>query len=302
MVGSAILRYLKSDGYKNIITRSHDDLDLINQESTKRFFFSEKPEYVFIAAAKVGGILANNSFKGQFLYENLSIQNNIIHFSHKVRVKKLLFLGSACVYPRLSKQPIKEEALLSGLLEPTNEPYAIAKISGIKLCQSYYEQYGHNFISLMPNNLYGPNDNFDLSTSHVLPALIRKIHEAKINLNNEVEIWGTGKPLREFLYVDDLASAAIFLFKNLDAEELYKIGISHINIGSGEEISIKELATLIKDVVGFDGKLSFNKNMPDGMPRKLLDNTIIDNLGWKNKTSLRDGIKSVYNWFLDQDY
>ena len=302
MVGSAILRYLKSDGYKNIITRSHDDLDLINQESTKRFFFSEKPEYVFIAAAKVGGILANNSFKGQFLYENLSIQNNIIHFSHKVRVKKLLFLGSACVYPRLSEQPIKEEALLSGLLEPTNEPYAIAKISGIKLCQSYYEQYGHNFISLMPNNLYGPNDNFDLSTSHVLPALIRKIHEAKINLNNEVEIWGTGKPLREFLYVDDLASAAIFLFKNLDAEELYKIGISHINIGSGEEISIKELATLIKDVVGFDGKLSFNKNMPDGMPRKLLDNTIIDNLGWKNKTSLKDGVKSVYDWFLDQNY
>tara|TARA_Y100000746_G_C15447223_1_gene425536 strand:+ start:645 stop:1553 length:909 start_codon:yes stop_codon:yes gene_type:complete len=302
MVGSAILRYLKSDGYKNIITRSHDDLDLINQESTKRFFFSEKPEYVFIAAAKVGGILANNSFKGQFLYENLSIQNNIIHFSHKVRVKKLLFLGSACVYPRLSKQPIKEEALLSGLLEPTNEPYAIAKISGIKLCQSYYEQYGHNFISLMPNNLYGPNDNFDLSTSHVLPALIRKIHEAKINLNNEVEIWGTGKPLREFLYVDDLASAAIFLFKNLDAEELYKIGISHINIGSGEEISIKELATLIKDIVGFNGKLAFNKNMPDGMPRKLLDNTIIDNLGWKNKTSLKDGVKSVYDWFLDQNY
>ena len=302
MVGSAILRYLKGNGYKNIITRAHDDLDLINQESTKRFFFSEKPEYVIIAAAKVGGILANNSFKGQFLYENLSIQNNIIHFSHKVRVRKLLFLGSACIYPRLSEQPIKEQELLSGLLEPTNEPYAIAKISGIKLCQSYYEQYGHNFISLMPNNLYGPNDNFDLSTSHVLPALIRKIHEGKVNSNNEVEIWGTGKPLREFLYVDDLASAAIFLIKNLDAEELYKMGISHINIGSGEEISIKELATLIKDVVGFDGKLIFNKNMPDGMPRKLLDNTIINNLGWKNKTSLKDGIKSVYNWFLGQNY
>ena len=300
MVGSAILRCLKSNGYKNIITKTHNELDLMDQENTKRFFFSEKPDYVFVAAAKVGGILANSIYKGQFLYENLSIQNNIIHYSHSVGVKKLLFLGSACIYPRLSDQPIKEEVLLSGVLEPTNEPYAIAKIAGIKLCQSYFEQYGDNYFSAMPNNLYGINDNFDLETSHVLPALIRKIHEAKVNAVDRVEIWGTGNPLREFLHVDDLAEAVIYLINNINAEELYKMGISHINIGSGDEISIKELAILIKNIIGFDGKLVFNTDKPDGMPRKLLDNTIINNFGWRSNIALAAGIKNVYSWYLTQ--
>ena len=297
MVGSAILRCLINSGYKNILTRTHHELNLIDQAKTKRFFHDERPEFVFIAAAKVGGILANSKFKGQFIYENLSIQNNIIHFSHEVGVKKLIFLGSSCIYPRNLQQPIREEALLSGYLEPTNEPYAVAKIAGIKLCQSYYKQYNDNFISLMPNNLYGPNDNFDLETSHVLPALVKKFHEAKVNANDKVEIWGTGKPQREFLHVDDLATATVFLFENLCAKKLYKMGISHINIGSGDEISIRELAFLIKEICEFNGRVIFNPDKPDGMPRKLLDTSFLNNLGWKANIELRDGIESLYKWY-----
>ena len=300
MVGSALVRSLKKNNYSNIINRTRAELDLMSQEKTKKFFFMEKPDYVFIAAAKVGGILANSLYKGQFLYENLLIQNNLIHFAHETGVKKLMFLGSACIYPQNNPQPIKEEALLSGVLEPTNEAYAISKIAGIKLCQSYYDQYGDNFISLMPNNLYGPNDNFDLENSHVIPAMIRKVHEAKINSLNNVEIWGTGSPLREFLHVDVLADSAIFLIKNLEAKELYDMEISHINIGSGEEISIKDLAILIKEVVDFHGDLIFNRNMPDGMKRKLLDTSRLNKLGWRSQISLNDGIKSVYSWYKSQ--
>ena len=301
MVGASILRCLNKNGFNNTITRTRDELNLIDQIKTKNFFNDEKPEYVFIAAAKVGGILANSKYRGQYLYENLCIQNNIIHSAHEAGVRKLIFLGSACVYPRASEQPIKESSLLSGHLEPTNESYAIAKIAGIKMCQSYFHQYGDNFISLMPNNLYGPNDNFDLETSHVLPALIRKIHEAKIKEKNTVEIWGTGKPLREFLHVDDLASAAVFLMEQLNADKLFDKGISHINIGSGEEISIEGLAMKIKKIIGFNGGLIFNKDKPDGMPRKLLDISVLNNLGWKSSIPLSDGLESVYSWFLNEN-
>jgi len=301
MVGSALVRNLKKNNYSNIINRTRTELDLMNQEKTKKFFFMEKPDYVFIAAAKVGGILANSLYKGQFLYENLLIQNNLIHFAHEIGVKKLMFFGSACIYPKNIPQPINEEALLNGALEPSNEPYAIAKIAGIKLCQSYYCQYGDNFISVIPNNLYGPNDNFDLENSHVIPAIIRKIHEAKINSLKNVEIWGTGSPFREFLHVDDLADSAIFLIKNLEAKELYDEQISHINIGSGEEISIKELAILIKEIIDFDGDLTFNRNMPDGMKRKLLDTSRLNKLGWRSQISLNDGIQSVYSWYKSQN-
>ena len=301
MVGASILRCLNKNGFNNTITRTRDELNLIDQIKTKNFFNDEKPEYVFIAAAKVGGILANSKYRGQYLYENLCIQNNIIHSAHEAGVRKLIFLGSACVYPRASEQPIKESSLLSGYLEPTNEPYAIAKIAGIKMCQSYFHQFGDNFISLMPSNLYGPNDNFDLETSHVLPALIRKIHEAKIKEKNTVEIWGTGKPLREFLHVDDLASAAVFLMEQLNADKLFDKGISHINIGSGEEISIEGLAMKIKKIIGFNGGLIFNKDKPDGMPRKLLDISVLNNLGWKSSIPLSDGLESVYSWFLNEN-
>jgi GDP-L-fucose synthase len=277
---------------------SHKELGLINQNDVLDFFKSEKPDIVFIAAAKVGGINANNTYRGQFLYENLMIQSNLIHAAHKYGVKKLLFLGSACIYPRNSKQPIREEYLLSSYLESTNEPYAIAKIAGIKMCENYYKQYGDNNISVMPNNLYGTNDNYDLETSHVLPALMRKFHEAKKHNHNSVEIWGSGKPLREFLHVDDMADACVFLMQNLSAKQLYSLGISHINIGSGDEVSIKELALIIKNIVGYEGDISFNNDYPDGMPRKLLDITRIRDLGWKSKINLKEGIKSVYKWYV----
>ena len=299
MVGSAILRKLKDLGYTNFVLRTHQELDLLNQNAVNNFFKIEKPDYVFLAAAKVGGINANNTFRGQFLYENLQIQNNVLHASHNSGVRKLLFLGSACIYPRNSLQPIKEEYLLTDYLEYTNEPYSIAKISGIKICENYYHQYGDDFISVMPNNLYGPNDNFNLETSHVLPALLRKFHEAKEEDKRYVEIWGSGQPLREFLHVDDLASACVFLMENISAKILYNSGITHINAGSGEEISIKDLALLIKNIVSYKGDIKFNPSFPDGMPRKLLDITRISEMGWKPTIKLSDGIESVYDWFLN---
>ncbi len=299
MVGSAIIRRLQREGYDKLKLRTHAELDLLNQQDVNLFFQSEKPEFVFVAAAKVGGILANNTYRGQFLYENLMIQNNVIHAAHRNGIKKLLFLGSACIYPRNASQPIKEEHLLTNILEPTNEPYSIAKISGIKLCENYYRQYGNNYISVMPNNLYGPNDNYDLETSHVLPALIRKFHEAKQKGIQSVEIWGTGMPKREFLYVDDLADACIFLMRNLEAIDLYESKISHLNVGSGEEISIKDLAKTIQNIIGFDGELEFNTKFPDGMARKLLDVSRIKKLGWSSKTNLEVGLKRTYKWFLN---
>ena len=298
MVGSAIVRCFKKKGFNNLLYQTHRQLDLIDQQKTLEFFKKEKPDYVIIAAAKVGGILANSTFKAQFIYENIQIQNNLIHSAFLAKVKKLLFLGSACIYPRLCSQPIKERSLLSGYLEPTNEFYSIAKIAGIKLCQGYFEQYGANFISAMPNNLYGPNDNFDLETSHVMPALIRKIYEAKIACDDEVEIWGSGKPLPEFLHVDDLAEAVFFLLNKISAKKLRQLDISHINIGSGEEISIKDLAILIKKIIGFKGSLEFNTKKPDGMPRKLLDNSIINKMGWKSHRSLENGTKQLFKWYL----
>jgi len=299
MVGSAIVRKLRKEGFNNIVLKTHQKLNLINQQSVNNFFEEEKPDHVFLAAAKVGGIKANNTFRGQFLYENLMIQNNIIHAAHKIGVDKLFFLGSACIYPRDASQPIKEEYILSNYLENTNEPYAIAKIAGIKLCENYFLQYGDNFISVMPNNLYGPNDNFDLDTSHVIPALLRKFHEANLNGTKKVEIWGTGKPKREFLHVDDLADACIFLMKNLDADKLYSMGISHINIGSGEEVTIKELALMLSEIVGFTGKMVFNEEFPDGMSRKLLDISILNNLGWETKINFKNGLNDLYAWFKE---
>ena len=298
MVGSAIVRKLNIEGFNNLILRSHKDLNLINQNEVAQFFNNEKPEYVFMAAATVGGIQANNTYRGKFLYENLMIQSNIIHAAHENKIKKLMFLGSACIYPRNALQPIKEEYLLSDYLESTNEPYAVAKIAGIKMCENYFYQYGDNFISVMPNNLYGPNDNFDLETSHVLPALLRKFHEAKSKNSKSVEIWGSGIPKREFMHIDDLADACFYLMNNLDAKDLNSKNISHINIGSGEEVAIKELALLIKNIVGFGGELNFNPNYPDGMPRKLLDVSRLNNLGWKSKIKLNEGLKSVYDWYL----
>jgi GDP-L-fucose synthase len=290
MVGSAIHRILKYKGFTNIVYRNLNELDLINQVETKRFFEKEKPEYVFLAAAKVGGIIANNTYRAQFIYENIQIQNNIIHSSYLNDVKKLLFLGSSCIYPKLAPQPIKEEYLLTGLLEPTNEPYAIAKIAGIKMCQAYNDQYNTNYISVMPTNLYGPNDNFDLETSHVLPALIRKFHEAKIENKPFVEIWGSGDPKREFLHVDDMADACVFLMDDYS-------GNNFLNIGVGEDISIKDLANLIKESVGFEGDLNFDKSKPDGTPRKLLDISKLHSLGWKHSITLSNGIEKTYNWF-----
>ncbi|HPH19775.1 MAG TPA: GDP-L-fucose synthase [Haliscomenobacter sp.] len=287
MVGSAIFRCLEKAGYHHLLTRTSSELDLRNQEAVKTFFELERPEYLFLAAAKVGGIVANNTYRGEFLYENLMIQNNVIHAAKEYGVKKLLFLGSSCIYPKLAPQPLKEEYLLSGFLEPTNEPYAIAKIAGIKLCEAYRDQYGCNFISAMPTNLYGPNDNYDLHTSHVLPALIRKFHEAKINGDSTVEIWGTGKPLREFLHVDDLAEACLFLMLNYNEA-------SHINIGTGEDLSILELAELIRGIVGFSGEIQLNTTKPDGTPRKLLDVSRIHTLGWKHRIGLQEGIERTY--------
>jgi GDP-L-fucose synthase len=290
LVGSAIIRALEKNGFTNLIVRTQSELNLINQQAVVDFFNKEKPEYIFLAAAKVGGILANNDFPAQFIYENLQIQNNIIHNAYLSGVKKLLFLGSSCIYPKNCPQPIKEEYLLSGYLEPTNEPYAIAKIAGIKMCQNYNRQYQTNFISVMPTNLYGLNDNFNLKTSHVLPALIRKFYEAKIADKKEAEVWGTGTEKREFLYVDDLADALIFLMNKYDNSKI-------INIGTGEDLSIKELAEIIKNVVGFNGKIIWDSAKPDGTPRKLLDVSRLNNLGWKNKINLVDGIRLTYEWY-----
>jgi GDP-L-fucose synthase len=287
MVGSAIVRKLKELGYTNLILKTRKELDLTNQFQVNQFFNLERPEYVFLAAAKVGGIRANNEFRADFIYENLIIQSNVIKASHNTGVKKLLFLGSSCIYPKLCPQPIKEEYLLTGLLEPTNDAYAIAKISGIKMCQDFNKQYETNYISVMPTNLYGPNDNYDLNNSHVLPALIRKFHDAKVEGKEKVEIWGTGTPKREFLYVDDLADACHYLMTNYNGSEI-------VNIGTGEDITIKDLANLVKEVVGFEGDIYFNTEMPDGTPRKLLDVNRIKGLGWTYKTSLKEGIQKTY--------
>jgi len=295
MVGSAIIRKLKEQGISKIITKTSRELDLRDQTSVDSFFNKERPDYVFLAAAKVGGILANNTYRGTFIYDNLMIQTNVIHASYRTEVKKLLFLGSSCIYPKLAPQPLEEDSLLTGLLEPTNEPYAIAKIAGIKMCEAYRSQYGCNFISAMPTNLYGPNDNYDLKKSHVLPALIRKFHEAKLHNKSSVEIWGTGSPKREFLHVDDLADACYFLMNHYE-------GSQHINVGSGEEISIKELALLIKSIIGFDGNLVHDLSKPDGTPRKLMDNRSLVNLGWSPKIKLENGISSVYNSLSNQSW
>lgn len=290
MVGSAIFRKLKGEGFTNLITRTSKELDLRNQQQVTDFFNETKPEYVFLAAAKVGGIIANSTYRADFLYENLAIQNNIIHNSYLAGVKKLLFLGSSCIYPKLAPQPLKEEYLLTGLLEPTNEPYAIAKIAGIKLCDAYRDQYNCNFISVMPTNLYGYNDNYHTENSHVLPALIRKFHEAKFKGTETVTIWGTGTPKREFLFADDLADACYFLMQNYDEPSL-------INIGTGEDVSIKDLALLIKRIVGFTGKLVFDSSKPDGTPRKLMDVSKLHSKGWKHTVDLEDGIKLAYQDF-----
>ena len=300
MVGSAIVRRLMRDGFGNLILRTHQELDLINQKNVFNFFKNNKPEYVIISAGKVGGIKANNKFRAEFLYENLMIQTNLIHSAYLNGVKKILFLGSSCIYPRNCTQPIKEGYLLTGELEQTNEPYAIAKIAGIKMCENYYRQYGCNFISAMPTNLYGPGDNFDLNNSHVIPALLRKFHEAKTNNSPSVEVWGTGTPKREFLYVDDLADACILLLKNLEASELEKNGITHINVGSGINQTIQELADTIRDVVGFEGQVNFDKTKPNGTPEKLLDITVLSNMGWKPTKSLKDGLEKTYIWVKEQ--
>ncbi|MCL6493993.1 MAG: GDP-L-fucose synthase [Ignavibacterium sp.] len=298
MVGSAIMRALQKNGYENLITKSFTELDLRRQSDVEKFFRQEKPEIVIVAAAKVGGILANNTYRAEFIYDNLMIEANLIHASYLNNTEKIIFLGSSCIYPKLAPQPLKEEYLLSGYLEFTNEPYAIAKIAGIKLCENYFRQYGCNFISAMPTNLYGPNDNFDLQTSHVLPALIRKFHEAKTQELSSVTIWGTGKPLREFLYVDDLAEAIIFMMESIDAKNLYNLGITHLNVGSGKDISISDLANLVAQIIGFKGKIEYDLSKPDGTPRKLMDVSRINSLGWKYKTELEEGIKLTYEWFL----
>jgi GDP-L-fucose synthase len=291
MVGSALVRSLQAKGYQQIITRTSAELDLRNQAAVADFFADEKPDYVFLAAAKVGGIWANNTYRADFLYDNLLIEANIIHSAYQNRVEKLLFLGSSCIYPKLAPQPLKEEYLLSGYLEATNEPYAIAKITGIKLCEAYRSQYGCNFISAMPTNLYGPNDNYDLQGSHVLPALIRKFHEAKINCQPFVEVWGTGSPRREFLHADDLADACVFLMETYN-DELF------VNIGTGEDVTIRELAELVQETVGFEGELRWNTDKPDGTPRKLMDVSLLHNLGWQHQTDLKTGIATTYQDFL----
>lgn len=293
MVGSAIMRRLQRDGFENIIVRTSAELDLRNQEAVARFFAEEQPDYVFLAAAKVGGIVANNTYRAEFIYDNLMIETNIIHYAYKSGVKKLMFLGSSCIYPKMAPQPLKEEYLLSGYLEQTNEPYAIAKIAGIKMCDAYREQYGCNFISVMPTNLYGPNDNYNLTTSHVLPALIRKFHEAKEEGTSEVTVWGSGTPKREFLYADDLADACVFLMNTYN-----ELGL--VNVGVGEDLTIQELAELIKDVTGFEGDIVFDSSKPDGTPRKLMDVSKLHSLGWRHRISLRKGIELAYADFLQQ--
>lgn len=291
MVGSAIVRRLEALGHQNIITRTSSEVDLMNQVAVNAFFQEEQPEYVFLAAAKVGGIHANNVYRADFLYNNLMIEANVIKAAHDLKVKKLLFLGSSCIYPKFAEQPLKEESLLTGALEPTNEPYAIAKIAGIKLCEAYWDQFGDQFISAMPTNLYGPNDNYDLQTSHVLPALLRKFHQAKIDGDATVECWGSGSPLREFLHVDDLAEACVFLMKEYNEKQF-------VNVGTGTDLSIKALAEMIQDVVGFEGSIVWNTDKPDGTPRKLMDVSKINQLGWKHQIDLRSGIEQVYQDFL----
>jgi GDP-L-fucose synthase len=298
MVGSAIQGALEKKGYHNLLLRNLSELNLIKQNEVEKFFSDEKPEIVIIAAAKVGGILANNTYRAEFIYDNLMIESNVIHAAHENGVEKVIFLGSSCIYPKLAPQPLKEEYLLSDYLEFTNEPYAVAKIAGIKLCENYYRQYGDNFISAMPTNLFGFNDNFDLKSSHVLPALIRKFHEAKINQSPNVTLWGTGKPKREFLFVDDLAEAILFLMEKINAKDLYDNGISQINIGTGEDLTIESLANMISGIVGFKGNIVYDSTKPDGTPRKLMDVSRIHSLGWKHKTSLEQGIKVTYDWYL----
>lgn len=287
MVGSAIVRKLKKEGYQNLIVRTHNELDLRDQRATEAFFASEKPEYVFMAAAKVGGILANSECPADFLYNNLMIQNNVIHLSHVHGVKKLLFLGSSCIYPKMAPQPLKEEYLLTGPLEPTNDAYAIAKITGIMMCRKYHKQYGDNFISAMPTNLYGPGDNYDLKSSHVLPAMLRKFHEAKLSHAPSVTLWGTGAPLREFLHADDLADALCFLMQRYDDPQF-------VNVGTGRDISIRELAEMVRRITGFQGEIIFDSSMPDGTPRKLLDVSRLTSLGWLPKIGFEDGVREVY--------
>jgi len=292
LVGSAILRKLEKEGYENLVVRTSKELDLREKQQVDAFFETEKPEFVFLAAAKVGGIVANNKFPADFIRDNLMIQTNVIDASYRNQVEKLLFLGSTCIYPKLAPQPLKEEYLLTGPLEPTNDAYALAKIAGIKMCQSYNKQYGTNYISAMPTNLYGENDNFDLQSSHVMPALIRKFHEAKLSNQSSVEVWGTGTPKREFLYSDDLADACVYLMNHYNEDEI-------INIGVGEDVSIKELAETVQRVVGFEGELKFDTTKPDGTPRKLVDTTKINQLGWKADVKLEDGISLAYEWFLN---
>jgi GDP-L-fucose synthase len=295
MVGSAMKRSLESKGYTNFILRTHTDLDLTNQKAVDEFFNIERPEYVFLAAAKVGGILANSRYPAEFIYENLMIEANVIHAAYLYGVKKLLFLGSSCIYPKFAPQPLKEEYLLTGELEVTNEAYAVAKIAGIRLCKHYNQQYGTNFISVMPTNLYGPNDNFDLNTSHVMPALIRKFYEARINSEPEVVVWGTGTPLREFLHADDMADACIYLMENYNYDEIGEF----INIGVGKDLSIRELAEIIKDITGYKGRIIYDTSKPDGTLRKFLDITRLHDLGWKNKIPLREGIKNVFDEYRE---
>jgi GDP-L-fucose synthase len=292
LAGSAIVRVLKAQGYHNLILKTSQELDLRRQNEVEAFFAEAKPDYVFLAAAKVGGIQANNIYRAEFIYDNLILEANVIHSAYQSGVKKLLFLGSSCIYPKLCPQPMREEHLLSGYLEPTNEPYAIAKIAGLKLCENYYRQYGAQFISAMPTNLFGLNDNFDLANSHVLPALMRKFHEAKLAQAPFVEIWGSGSALREFLYVDDLADALVFLMQNYD-------GVEFVNVGTGDEISIKELALTIKAVVGYEGDLQFDLSKPDGTPRKLMDSSKLHALGWQPKTSFKEGLEKTYHWFTE---
>lgn len=299
MVGSAIVREISSRGYANLATVDRNEADLRNQQQVFDMMESARPEVVVIAAAKVGGIMANNIYRGEFLYDNLMIEANLIEASRRVGVKKLLFLGSSCIYPKFAEQPIREESLLTGTLEFTNEPYAIAKITGIKLCESYYRQYGCNYFSAMPTNLYGPGDNFDLEKSHVLPALMRKFHEAKVAGSDHVMVWGTGTVLREFMFVEDLASALAFLLENVDSKDIYGKDITHINIGTGSDVTISALAELVKDITGFQGKIIYDTSKPDGTPRKLMDSSRLHELGWESSVSLEEGIRRTYNWFLE---
>ena len=293
MVGSAVVRELQNNGFHNIVTKTSKELDLRSQDAVRSFYQTEKPQYVFVAAAKVGGIHANNVYRAEFLYDNLMIQNNLIHFAYESGVKKLLFLGSSCIYPKLAEQPLKEDYLLSGYLEPTNEPYAIAKITGIKMCEAYRDQYGCNFISAMPTNLYGPNDNYHPENSHVLPALIRKFHEAKVSSTGQVEIWGDGTPMREFLYADDLANALVYLMENYNEKQF-------VNVGFGSDVTIKELAETVAKVVGFDGGMKYDSSKLNGTPRKLMDSSRLFSTGWKPKTNLEEGIRLAYQDFLNR--